>query len=191
MTVSVQQSVVLYQLCMSIPVSHIRKEEHDYTHYFVPTIALESYCHGVQSLSELGQSFQHCVLELAATLRRLVGALILRRLQGGSLIHGCFCTKGTKGPWPSGSVPDKRLMWDSVQACALWVFPVSLWRRMARTRKKAKVSGATGGFYNNLYALLLVLNFPCIWSRGLKLEINIPPQQILAKSKGDLQLKGV
>ena len=122
MTVSVQQSVVLYQLCMSIPVSHIRKEEHDYTHYFVPTITLESCCHGVQSFSELGQSFQHCVLKLAATLHRLVGALILRRLQGGSLIHGCFCTKGTKGPWPSGSVPDKRLMWDSVQACAYEYF---------------------------------------------------------------------
>ena len=73
MTVSAQQSVVLHHLCMSILFSHIRKEEHDY-HYFVPAIiiALDSCCHGVQLFSELGQSVQHCVLELTATLRRLV-----------------------------------------------------------------------------------------------------------------------
>ena len=44
-----------------------------------------------------------------------------------------------------------------------------------------------------MYMLLPVpvLNFPCIRSGGLKLEINIPPQQIFAKSKEGLKIEGV
>ena len=36
--------------------------------------------------------------------------------------------------------------------------------------------------------LSFLLNFPCIWPRGgggCKLDINIPPQQIYANSKGE------
>ena len=43
------------------------------------------------------------------------------------------------------------------------------------------------GCMNSVYDNLLpVVTFPCIWSGRLKLEMNIPLQQIFAKSKGGL-----
>ena len=38
--------------------------------------------------------------------------------------------------------------------------------------------------------LPFLLNFPCMAEGGCKLEINIPPQQIYANSKGGLIIKG-